>query len=98
MTWIMQVAATFIASLLILFILWLIYKGFNKVISNVKFMFKKNKLKDDELEFLQDCLENNISDADIFCGVILNDPTSKKRAERLIYFYNKMKREVKKHE
>lgn len=97
-----QIAATFIAVLLVMFILWLAYKGFKKVIPNAKFRFKYGmfgkKLKDEEIEFLQDCLKDEVSNADILCVMLLHDPTSEDRANAMIYIYDKMKKEVKKHE
>lgn len=97
MAWATQIAATFIAAILMMFILWLIYKGFKIAFSKLKLKFSK-KLDDDEIEFLNGCLENNVSNDDLLKVLLTHNPKVKKRAMEMIYFYNKMKREVKKHE
>lgn len=102
MGWVIQVAATFIAATFMMFILWLIYKGFAKAFPNIKHQFKfglrKKELTDEENEFLKDCLESDISDAKILAILLLHDPTGIKRADELIYIYNTMKKGGGKHE
>ena len=96
MGWVIQIAATFIAAILMIFILWLIYKGFTKVFPNIKQKFKfglmKKKLTDEENEFLRDCLEEDINDSRILAALLLQDPTGIKRADEMLYIYNKMKK------
>ena len=101
MGWVIQVTATFVAAIFLLLILFLIYKGFKKSLPNIKHQFKfglfKKKLTIEEMDFLQNCLNEDISDSRIFASLLLNDPTGIKRADEMIYVYNTMKKGGGKH-
>jgi|TARA_R100000501_G_C2629080_1_gene123566 hypothetical protein len=100
--WVIQVVATFIVAILTLFVFFMIGVGIKKAWPNLKYQIKfdlfKRKLTDEENEFLKECLEEEISNEDIIKFLIIEDPKKEKRAKEIVYIYDKMKREVKKHE
>lgn len=103
MGWAVQIAATFIATILILFLGYVIVVAFIRAFPNLRFKIKYNllgkKYTDEDISFLMENLENNVSDYDLLRVMLVDTKNlrSFKKAKEMIYIYNNMKKGGEEH-